>query len=378
MFANPLDPTNGSTALDVCENPQDWQNVAVRVFNEETLEVEEFNVSADPTWTRQICAEDRANLDEATVIATGDDFTKAKRRSQFSPRLGITFPVTANSNLFFNFSRFTQNPLYNNQLQSTGIGKPAEGTPDGPVIFAGGSNFPFLGNPNLVIEETTMYEIGYLAELFDDFALSMVLFSKDQNGLTGVRTGGVDENGNQVFDEGVTYGTNTPSYSIVVNQDFTTIQGIEVSLRRRLSDYWAFDLNYSLSDMRTNAAPPERQFERLNEGDPENFRELRSEINQAHVFNGSFRVIFGQETPFGGGFWHGFFKNSTVSLIARLASGLPYTPSPPGNQLLGFAADDVRLEANSGTMPATFRLDALLRKDFWIRNVLRAGLAVDG
>ncbi len=370
MFANPLDPTNGSTALDVCENPQDWQNVTVRLYDEGTNTSSTEVLSADPTWTRQSCAEDRSQLDEATVIATGDDFTKATRRSQFSPRLGITFPVTANSNLFFNFSRFTQNPLYNNQLQSTGIGTPREGTPAGPSITPiGTANVPYLGNPNLVIEETTMYEIGYLAELFDDFALSLVLFSKDQNGLTGVRTGGVDENGNQIFDEGVTYGSNTPTYSVVVNQDFTTIQGIEVSLRRRLSDYWAFDLNYSLSDARTNAAPPDRQFERANEGDPQYFREVTSEINQAHVFNGSLRVIFGQETPFGSGFWHGFFKNSTMSLIARLASGLPYTPSPPNNNLLTFAADDVRRELNSGTAPATFRLDALLRKDFWIRNV---------
>ncbi len=369
MFANPLDPTNGMTALDICEFPNDYQNVTVRLFDEETNEAVTEVLSADPNWTRQFCAENRDALDEAAAIATGNDFTAAKRRSQFSPRLGITFPVTANSNLFFNFSRFTQNPLYNNQLQSTGIGTPAEGTPAGPQVFNANFNVPYLGNPNLVIEETTMYEIGYLAELFDDYALSLILFSKDQNGLTGIRTGGVDENGNQVFDEGVTYGTNTPSYDIVVNQDFTTIQGVEISLRRRLSGYWSFDLNYALSDARTNASPPERQFERANEGDPENFREITSEINQAHRFNGSLRMIFGAQTPWDSGFWHGVFKNTTTSLIARLASGLPYTPTPAGNDLLTFAADDVRQELNSGVAPGTFRLDALLQKNFWINNM---------
>ena len=373
MLANVLDPTNGTTAFTVCENPNDWQNVTVRIYDQDGDSAYNQTLSADPAWTRQYCAENRDALNEAAVIAVGDDFIKSKRRSQFSPRLGVTFPVTANSNLFFNFSRFTQNPLYNNQFQATAIGLTREGTPDAlePVIFQGtGANVPYIGNPNLVIEETTLFEIGYLAELFDDFALSLILFNKDQNGLTGVRIGGVDDQGNQIFDPGATYGSNTPSYQVLVNQDFSTIQGMEVSLRRRLSNYWAFDLNYALSTSRTNAMPVERQAERLNEGDPQNFREINSAVNQLHRFNGAFRVIFGQQTPFNeGGFWNGVFKNSTFSLIARLASGLPYTPVPPNLDVLGFAANTVRLEPNSASMPSTFQLDALIRKDFWIRNV---------
>jgi len=368
MFANPLDPTNGTSAFDVCDNPGDWQNVTVRTYDAENDRAVEEVVSADQSWTRSVCAEDRAILNQAAVIATADDFTKAKSRSQFSPRLGITFPVTANSNLFFNFSRFTQNPLYNNQFQGTGVGTTREGTPDGPQIFAANYGVPFLGNPNLVIEETTQYEVGYLAELFDDYALTLVLYSKDQNGLTGVRQGGVDENGNQVFDEGVTYGTNTPSYQVLVNQDFTTVQGLEVGLRKRVSNYFGFDLNYVLSDTRTNAAPPERQTERIVEGDPEASTEITSELNQRHVFNGALRFVFGDETPLTG-FFHDVIRNSTASFIVRVASGLPYTPTPATDDLLGFGADDVRREVNSGVAPSTFQMDFLLQKDFWVGNV---------
>jgi outer membrane receptor protein involved in Fe transport len=371
MFANPLDPTNGTTALDVCADPTNpkWQNKTVRVFNEETGQAETVTVSANRDWSRDFCTQNRSALDSATLVAFSDDMTEAKRRSQFSPRLGITFPVTANSNLFFNFSRFTQNPLYNNQFQGTSIGTPREGTVKGPQIFNTNFNVPFLGNPNLVIEETTSYEVGYLAELFDDYALSLILFSKDQNGLTGVRIGGLDEKNNQIFDEGVTYGTNTPSYSVLVNQDFTTVQGVEISIRKRLTGFWNFDLNYQLSEARTNASPPERQFERLNEGDPLSAREVRSEIDQRHVFNGSFRVIFGDETPWGSGFWHQLLRNTTSSIIVRVASGLPYTPTPPGSELLGFGGPNVRQELNSGTAPTTFRMDLLLQKNFWVSNV---------
>lgn len=368
MLANPLDPTNGTTALDVCENPGDWQSRNVRIYDPVGDSSFVQQMSADANWTRDVCTADRDALSTAARIATADDFAEAERRSQFSPRLGITFPVTASSNVFFNFSRFTQQPLYNNQFQGTGIGTVKEGTPAGPQIFNANFNVPFLGNPNLAIEESTQYEVGYLAELYNDYALSLILFSKDQNGLTGIRTGGVNELGNQIFDEGVTYGTNTPSYQVLVNQDFTTVQGLEISLRKRLSSHWGFDLNYSLSEARTNAAPPERQLERLNEGDPESSTEIRSEIDQRHVFNGSLRFVFGDETP-ASGFLHSVIRNTTLSFVARLASGLPYTPTAASDALTGFGADDNRFDLNSGTAPTTFTLNVLAQKDFRVSNV---------
>ncbi len=55
-------------------------------------------------------------------------------------------------------------------------------------------------------------------------------------------------------------------------------------------------------------------------------------------------------------------KNSTLSFIVRAASGLPFTPT------LDFDGDD-RLLRNSGTSPATFRVDLLAKKDFAFRGV---------
>ncbi len=370
FFADPRVPTNGTTALDVCENPGDWQNRQVRFFDDEKGEAVVDTRSADPDWTRQFCTENRDALEEAALIASSDDFVESKRRSQFSPRIGVTFPVTANSNVFFNFGRFSQNPLFNNLFVGTGIGTNAEGTPEAVELISASRGVPFVGNPNLVIEETTSYEVGYLAELFDDYAMQIILFNKDQNGLTGVRTGGLDARGNQIFDEGVTYGTNTPSYPVVVNQDFTTVRGIEVGIRKRLTNYWGFDLNYSLSSATTNAAPPERQLERLVEGDPESFQEITSEIDQTHVFNGAVRFRVGEDAPLEG-FLGDVLRHSTLSFIARAASGLPYTPTPPDEAALGFTPD--RRELNSGRAPATFQLDLLGQKEFQLANV-RYGL----
>lgn len=363
FFENPLDPTNGTTAFDVCENPGEWQNVDVRLFDQETQTTSIETFSANPNWSRDLCAAERDTLSLAATIARGDDFTTSKTRTQFSPRIGINFPVTATSSLFLNFGVYSQNPLYNNIYQGTGIGTPAEGTPQGTQLFAANFNVPFVGNPNLVIEETTAYEFGYLGELFDNYALQVILFSKDQSGLTGVRTGGVNSQGNQIFDEGVTYGSNTPSYPVLINQDFATVRGLELSIRKRVSDFWGFDLNYSFSRATTNAAPPERQFERLNEGDPQSFTEITSEVDQPHVFNGALRFVARNEAPFD----LDVLRYTTLSLVARAASGLPYTPTAPGTQTLGFSPD--RRDLNSGRSPSTFQLDLLAQKEFQLGNV---------
>ena len=366
FFVNPLDPTNGTTAFTVCDNPGDWQNRQVRAFDEELNQVGIESLSADPQWTRQFCADNRDALAEAALIATSDDFAESKRRSQFSPRIGISFPITESSNAFFNFGRFSQNPLYNNVFQATGIGTPAEGTPDGPTVQPLGRNNPFLGNSNLLIEETTSYELGFLSQISEQFALSTILFTKDQTGLTGIRTGGVDAQGNQIFDPGVTFDTNTPSYSVVVNQDFATVRGLELSLRKRLQDYWAFSLNYAYSRARTNAAPPERQNERLVEGINEAFTEITSEIDQPHNFNGTLTVAVGDDSP-ADGVLGSVIQNSTLSFIVRARSGLPFTPQQDDTGL-GLAAPN-RRTVNSERGPATFEVDVQAQKGFNLNNV---------
>jgi outer membrane receptor for ferrienterochelin and colicin len=368
FFANPLDPTAGTTAFDVCENPDAWQDVQVRRFDEQQGRVVIETYSANRNWNLALCTQERDTLALAALIATADDFAETKRRQQFSPRLGISFPVTETSSVFLNYGRYTQNPLYNNVFVGTGIGTDWEGTPSGIQIDPG-TGLPYLGNPNLVIEQTTSYEVGYLAELMGELALSVILFSKDQTGLTGLRTGGRTVDNTQVFDPGVTYGASTPSYQVLVNQDFSTSRGFEIGLRRRVVNNFGFDLNYSFSRTMTNASPPDRQTERIAEGDPQALREMVSEIDQPHVFNGALRFNTGAEAPFHGTIGSAL-RHVNAALVLRSASGLPYTPTRPDASALGFTPD--RREINSERAPATLQLDLQAQKD-WTFSNLRYG-----
>ena len=372
FWNNPLDPTNGTTANDVCTDPSAWQNVAVREYDPTADAVTTNVLSADPTWTSLglNCGGDEAVLTLAGRIASSDDFRESRRRQAFSPRIGLAFPVTASSSVFFNFGRYTQNPLLQNLFVNTGIGTSSEGTVFGPTIQApGGANVPFLGNPSLLTEQTTSYELGYTSEVGRDYGLSVTLFSKDQVGLTGIRVGGL-VNGVQVFDPAATYaGDNTPSYRVLVNQDFQTVRGIELQLRRRVTNYWGFDVNFSLSESRSNAADPERETERqASENDPRLNTEVRSEIDQPYSFNSALLFQVGSETPdipLGT-----LLRNLSASLVFRGQSGLPYTPT---TDFFGTGLN--QLIRNSGRGPATYQLDLQLSKQ-WAVSGLRYGFTL--
>jgi hypothetical protein len=361
FFADPRDPTNGTTARDVCEDPTRFGFAA-----------DHFRAQFEGEWYGGLaaCSINDDLMDVARAKAFEDDFVEAPARTQFSPRLGFSFPVTESSSVMFNVGRYAQNPTLHSLYRGTGIGTGVEGTPDAPIFVSTRGVYPLLGNPRLPTEKTTLYEVGYLASLMDDaYGVSVVLFNKDQSGLTGIRQGGVRPDGSPVIDPGGTYGgAIRPLYDVLMNLDFQTSRGMEVSLRRRLHNYWAFDLRYSFAQIRTNAAPPDLEQQKQAEGDPLARTEIRSSIDVPHVLNGVLRLAVGNNTPgIPLGEW---LRNTSLSVIARGASGLPYTPQ------IDFSGNQ-RLERNSGTAPFNFNVDAYAGKD-WRQANMRYGVFVRG
>jgi len=367
FYANPRDPTNGTTAREICDaNPDRYTYT---------------DPGTGQTYTGFLaCGLNRDLLSQATVEAQADDFTTSGTRTQFSPRIGVSFPLTERSQVFFNFGRYSQNPLYNNVFTNTGIGTVAgdsagvcaedavvPGTTQCyPIITNIWGETPFLGNPDLLIEKTTSYEMGFATELGGEYALQIAAFSKDQFGLTGTRRGGRSASGEQYFDVGATYGNAIYNYFVMINQDFQTVRGFEVALRRRLFNYWGFNVNFGFMQATTNAAAPEREYERqANEGDPQNLKEITSEIDVPMTFNASLFFRVSNENPFGNSIMNAVVRNlgATVTLQAR--SGFPYTPTLTQTGL----GSNGQLQENSGRAPAIFNVDAYVSKDFRLSNL---------
>jgi Carboxypeptidase regulatory-like domain/TonB-dependent Receptor Plug Domain len=383
FFANPLDPTNGTTAREICDG---------------TLP----GVSEVP-WTNgqgsgiDACLADPVLLDSATALAQFDDFADTQGRGQLSPRIGVSVPFSERSHVFFNFGQYSQHPLYNVSYQGTGIGTIAGDTGGGiceaeavvpdtdqchPALTTLDVDEPYVGNPNQRMERTTSYEMGFATEIADDVALQVVAFAGEQSGLSGLGRGGVTAQGTPlVFDPGNTYGAARYDslrgywydYPIVVNRDHQITRGLEVSLRRRLVDFWGASVNYTVSQTTMNAAAPDLEQQwRDEEGGTVSLREIPSEIDRPHVLNATVFFRVGNEDAFHQRVLDAMVRDGQLSFTFQVASGVPYTP-------IGYASYSgtgyygTRRTRNGERGPSTLRIDAFAAKDFLLAN-LRLGV----
>ncbi|UCH62971.1 MAG: TonB-dependent receptor [Fidelibacterota bacterium] len=100
----------------------------------------------------------------------------AERQFALSPRLGVSFPVTPNSKLYFNYGHFYQMPLaqYLYTLQQKSF-------------TANLSSIVAIGDPNILMPRTVSYELGYDHNLFDQYLLRIAGYLKDVDRQTSFR-----------------------------------------------------------------------------------------------------------------------------------------------------------------------------------------------
>ncbi|MGE5314884.1 MAG: carboxypeptidase-like regulatory domain-containing protein [Acidobacteriota bacterium] len=97
--------------------------------------------------------------------------TENKVQAYISPRLGVSFPITDASKMYFNYGHFYQRPpaafMYNQNIY---IGSVAVPTPD------------------LKMARTVSYEFGYEQMLFNDFVVNVAAYYKDNRNEPLART----------------------------------------------------------------------------------------------------------------------------------------------------------------------------------------------
>lgn len=375
-LSDPLNATNGTTAREVCEG--------------EVAGIPEFTYGSQRGIIA--CLSSPANaagkpalLDSATRLAQFDDYKEADARTAFSPRIGISFPLTEQSQMFFNAGRYTKPPAYADLYRNTGVGTIAGSKAEGGDSFCttsqvkqgtnecyapiGVFNLPdFIGNPNLLLEQATSYEVGYAAQIGSSgqYAVNVNVFNRDESGLTGTRPN------NAVQDVGSTYNSNAlPNYNTVVNQDFSTSRGIEIQFRRTpRTGIWGYDINYGWSRVTENGPPPDRAFEALENGEVNvgsTRRELISSRDRGHTFNMSLNLTFRQNNlpKFKGA---SLLKNSNASLTYRYSQGQRYTPTR-NTALSGIAGTTLSAsDVFSAFGPAQHNADAQFTKRLQFGN----------
>ena len=140
----------------------------------------------------------------------------SKSQWSLSPRLGISHPITENSKLYFNYGHFRQEPLstsrFRIQRESNGL-------------------VTSIGDPNLHLEKTVAYEIGYSHNIHDQYLLNLGAYYKDVTNQSG-----------WIYYENI---NSTVQYVHAVNNNYADIRGFEVTIDKRLGTWLTGFVNYT-------------------------------------------------------------------------------------------------------------------------------------
>ena len=270
-----------------------------------------------------------------------------------SPRLGISHPITRNSKIYFNYGHFRSEAVSSLRFR---------------IQREHSGRVTHLGNPDLGLEKTVAYELGYEQNLFDLFLLRLAAYYKDVTGQPGWVS-------YTSFDGSV-------RYSVPENNFYEDIRGFEATLEKRSGRWITGFVNYTY-DVRTSGLFGFTQ----NFENPQDMRNyLRTNPGQSRPRPLPYaRLNINIRTPvdFGPKFMGvPVLGNWSISILANWKAG-QYTTYNPGN-LPGVVDNirwkdwynlDMRISRDFRMMQSGFQIFVNISNVFNFKHMNRAGFS---
>ena len=246
-------------------------------------------------------------------------FNKASVKSQVSPRLGISYPISDKGAVHISYGHFFQIPPFDYLYRNPNFRIPLTGD-------VNPNNQNTIGNADLKPQQTIMYEIGLQQEIFTNFGITVTTYYKDIRNLLGV----------ELYLE-----NNLKQFAKFINTDYGSVTGFTVSFQKRFSDGFSANLDYTFQIAKGDASDPQDAFNKAQATPPvqPNKQLVPLDWDRRHSLN--LTVSAGE------------LENYLVSFVAQLGSGLPYTPS--------LQQTNTGVE-NSSNKPAFFNVDMYITK----------------
>ncbi len=218
----------------------------------------------------------------------------SEARWQLSPRIGLSYPLSERGAVHVSYGHFFQMPpfefLYAN---SDYIFDPEEGV---------GRAFGFA---DLKPQQTVAYEIGLQQSFTDLIGVTVTAYYKDIRNLLGTRI--------EVIQPGFDEPFPLEKYGRYINRDYGQVKGFTLSFEKRMAGSYALDVDYTFQIARGNASDPRSVLLDERAGIEPEKQLVPLDWDRRHQLNTSLTV----GTP----------GNWLATLVGRIGSGLPYTPS---------------------------------------------------
>ena len=156
----------------------------------------------------------------ANFMANGNSFDQYRKSTggyklYWSPRLGVSHPVTSTSKIFFNYGHFFQPPV-NDQLFAV----KGQTTSNSALIPNLSANWP----------KTISYEVGIEKSFSRDYLVRFMGYYKDVS--------------NQLSQQNIISYNNVSDVSTTANNSYADIRGLELRLEKRVGRWWYGWMNF--------------------------------------------------------------------------------------------------------------------------------------
>ncbi len=271
------------------------------------------------------------------------DFKLKDVEVQFSPRIGLGFPVTESTVFHAQYGRFIQVPELNDMY-------------GGPFDY---NNYITMSpqngfNGSMLSEQTTQYEVGFRQLVGNNAALNISAFYKNTKALVNQ-----EQSQYQRVPEGEVINAIGPQ-----NADFGTVKGFLFSFDVTRLSYLSLSLQYTLSNAEGTGSSTNSSFtsvfRNLDNQPPKVIAPLSYDVRHTAIAIVDFYIPEGEL---------GGWELLNANFIFSFSSGRPYTPVDQWNILgdNGLIADNTGY-VNSAYGPSNFRIDLKLEKGFKISN----------
>ncbi|MBK7107339.1 MAG: TonB-dependent receptor [Ignavibacteriae bacterium] len=246
---------------------------------------------------------------------------KVPKSQYISPRVGVSYPISDKAAFRFGYGHYYQYPDFYKAFQGMNQTYPLYPQPN--VSSVQGA----IASGDIEEEKTVNYEVGLQLQVSEDISLDVTGFYRKTSNLIGI----VITEGKIVSGDVI----KTQKYPIFDNINFATVQGLELSLYKKLTNHFSGFLNYSYSEALVTSS--------LLFSKPQDLsRTFPADWDQTHTL--SFGATFE------------FLDKWGFSILGGISSGLPYTYNV--------------FQPNAERAPFISSLDAILSKefDFWKLN----------
>ncbi len=323
----PPDASENNGKVDEGELAEPW----IDIYNDDTWNTAQQKL--DPVWWG-LFVEDKMEFESLVVVSglrldyfdpkfnnfptdiedpvvdqtTGGEVknpTSVGAKYYWSPRIGIAYPITHKDALYFNYGKTFQVPQFQYMYRNINWD------------FSGA--FPIVGNPDILPEMTTSYELGVRHQMGNNWRLEVKGFYKDINGLVDTK---------QIWIKANQY------YTRHINGDYGNVKGFEIDLFKRFNKLFGGNVNYtySIAKGKSSSATQNYSYTWASQVIPR--EESYLDWDQRHTINASINLL----VPY---IW------TNVNTTMQYGSGLPYSPPPK-------SADP---EVNTKRLPSTFTVN---------------------